>query len=150
MFCLFGVFVPLQNFNHYRWKATNFDLHLALTAIKQWGFFSVPHLLWLGLSVYKLMVISNDTHINCREFGSGAVTLTCFYDLCLSRLGFEHPTFRLRGEHSKPTAPPPRFVRIEMALYSEKNLSLLWCFAPNLVEIGLVVLRIRFGIFTIS
>ena len=26
----------------------------------------------------------------------GAVT-TCFYDLGLSQLGFEHPTFRLRG-----------------------------------------------------
>ena len=25
---------------------------------------------------------------------------TCFYDLGLSRLGFVHPTFRLRGEHS--------------------------------------------------
>ena len=28
----------------------------------------------------------------------GAVT-TCFNDLGLSRLGFEHPTFRMRGEH---------------------------------------------------
>ena len=26
---------------------------------------------------------------------------TCFYDLGLSRLRFEHPTFRLRGERSK-------------------------------------------------
>ena len=28
---------------------------------------------------------------------SGAV-ITCFYDLGLSRLGFEHPIFRLRGQ----------------------------------------------------
>ena len=32
-------------------------------------------------------------------YGSAAVT-TCFYDLCLSRLGLEHPTSRLRGERS--------------------------------------------------
>ena len=38
-----------------------------------------------------------DTHTCCQAFGSGVVT-TCFYDLCLSRLGFEHPTFRIRGE----------------------------------------------------
>ena len=25
-----------------------------------------------------------------------------FYDLCQSRLGFEHPTFRLRGQRSNP------------------------------------------------
>ena len=39
------------------------------------------------------------THTYCRAFGSEAVT-TCFYDLCLSRLGLELLTFRLRGEHS--------------------------------------------------
>ena len=31
---------------------------------------------------------TRDTHTYCRAFGSGAVT-TCFWDLCLSRLGFE-------------------------------------------------------------
>ena len=30
---------------------------------------------------------------------NGAVT-ACFYDLGLSRLEFEHPTFRLQGERS--------------------------------------------------
>ena len=58
-FVCLGFFVPLQNFSliwrrhHYRWKAANFDLRSALTAIEQWGFFSVPHLLWHGLSVYN-------------------------------------------------------------------------------------------------
>ena len=48
-----------------------------------------------------IMVISedSDTHTYCQAFSSGAVT-TCFYDLGLSRLGFEHPTFRLRGQRS--------------------------------------------------
>ena len=62
MLCLFlclGFFVPLENFSliwrrhHYRWKAANFDLCSALMAIEQWGFFSVPHLLWHGASVYN-------------------------------------------------------------------------------------------------
>ena len=35
----------------------------------------------------------------CRVAGSGSFT-TCFYCLRLSRLGFEHPTFSLRGERS--------------------------------------------------
>ena len=33
-----------------------------------------------------------DTYTYLRVFGSGAVT-TCFYDMGLSLLGFEHPTF---------------------------------------------------------
>ena len=43
-----------------------------------------------------IMVIS-ETHTYCRAFISGTAT-TWFYDLGLSRLGFEHPTFRLRGK----------------------------------------------------
>ena len=51
-------FVPL-NFSfiwrrHYsRWRAANIDHCSALMAIEQWGFFSVPHLLWHGTTVYK-------------------------------------------------------------------------------------------------
>ena len=37
----------------------------------------------------------------CRALDIGAVT-TCFNDLGLSRLGFEHPTFRLRDQRSNP------------------------------------------------
>ena len=60
--CLFvylGIIVPVENFSlierrhHFRWRATNFDLSSALMVIKQWGFFSVPHLLWHGASVYN-------------------------------------------------------------------------------------------------
>ena len=41
--------------HHYWWKAANFDLNVcsALIAIEQWGFFSVPHLLWHKSSVYN-------------------------------------------------------------------------------------------------
>ena len=40
---------------------------------------------------------SSDVHIYCRALSNGAVN-TCFYDIGLSRLGFEHQTFRLPGE----------------------------------------------------
>ena len=42
---------------------------------------------------------TRDIHTCCRAFGSGTVT-TCVNDLGLSRPGFEHPTFRMRGERS--------------------------------------------------
>ena len=51
-------FVPLGNFSliwrrhHCRWRAANFDACSALMALEQWEFFSVPHLLWQGASVY--------------------------------------------------------------------------------------------------
>ena len=57
--CLFLFGYPkqkLENFSfiwrrhHYRWRASNFDLYMALMAIEQWGFFSVPHILWHGTS----------------------------------------------------------------------------------------------------
>ena len=100
--------VPLENFlliwrrHHCRWRAANFDQCSALPAIEQWGFFSVPHLLHVtrpGHPVYNghLQWPVTLTPNAERWIGSGAVT-TCFNDLGLSRLGFEHPTFRLRGE----------------------------------------------------
>ena len=59
LFVCLGFIVPLDNFSliwrrhHYRWMSANFDLCLALMAIEQWVFFSVPHLLWHGASVYN-------------------------------------------------------------------------------------------------
>ena len=52
-----------------------------------------------GIRLYWSSPRTRDTHTYCRASGSGAVT-TCFYDLRLPRLGFKHPTFRLRGERS--------------------------------------------------
>ena len=54
----------------------------------------IINLLWSSLR-------TRDTHTYCRAFSSGAVT-TYFYDLGLSRLGFQHPSFRLRGERFNP------------------------------------------------
>ena len=49
---------------------------------------------------------TRDTHTCCRANSSGAVS-TYFFVLCLSRLGFENPTFPLAGPTLLPTAPPP-------------------------------------------
>ena len=44
---------------------------------------------------------TRDIRTYCRSFGTWTVT-TCFYDLCLSQLIFEHPTIHLRGKRSSP------------------------------------------------
>ena len=59
LFRLFGFFRSTREFlyiwrrHHYWWRAANFDLCSAPMAIEQWGFFSVPHLLWQGASVFN-------------------------------------------------------------------------------------------------
>ena len=64
LFVWVGFYVPLENFSliwrrhHYRWRVSNFDLCSALMAIDQWRFFSVPHLLWHGHTLY--MIICKD------------------------------------------------------------------------------------------
>ena len=52
--CIFlSIFSKSPSRYHYRWRASNFDLCSALMTIEQWGFFSVPHLVWYGTSVYN-------------------------------------------------------------------------------------------------
>ena len=51
--------------------------------------------------LYIMVISENPWHspqAYCRVFISEYVT-TCFIDLPLSRLGFEHPATRMRGEH---------------------------------------------------
>ena len=79
---LFGVYCPTREF---------------FTHIETWGFFSVPHLLLLGASVYNGFLrgpVTPTTTGFFRAFSSWAAT-TCFYDVGLSRLWFEQPNFRL-------------------------------------------------------
>ena len=79
-----------------------------------------------GIRLYWSSPRTRDTHTYCRTLSSGAVT-TCFYDSGLSRLGFEHPTFRLRS--LLPTAPPPRFLGFVCLHYSFSTLYYLkWKF----------------------
>ena len=55
IFVCLGGYPPTREFftQHYRWRSANFDLCSALVAIGHSGFFSVPHLLWHGASVYN-------------------------------------------------------------------------------------------------
>ena len=93
--CLFGVYHPTWEFyliwrrHHYRLRAANFDLCSALMAIEQCGLFNAQHLLWHEPSVYNGHLRGP---VTLTPIG-GAVT-ACFYYLGLSRLGFEHITFR--------------------------------------------------------
>ena len=102
--CL-GFFIPLENFSliwrryHYRWRAANFDVCLELMNIEQWGFFSVPHLLWHGASNYNGHLRGPVTLIPFAERLAVELSLHVF-TTCLSRLGFEHLTLRLRCERS--------------------------------------------------
>ena len=90
----------------------------ALMGIEQWGFLSVPHLLWHGASVYNGPK-TRDTHTYCRAFSNEAVTI-CFYDLGLSWLRFEHPTFNLRGERSYPLRHRRDWPILELIFYQLK------------------------------
>ena len=56
---------------------------------------------------------TSDAHNSCRAFMSGAVT-TCFYDLSLSQLGFEHPIFCLAMRTLYTTAPQLRLKILQI------------------------------------
>ena len=84
---LFGCFHPTQDFSlimsrtHYRWMAANVDLCSALTAIEQWGFFSV---LWHGASVYNGHLWGLVTITPIAERLAVEAVITYFYVLDLS------------------------------------------------------------------
>ena len=99
--CVF--LVPLKNFSLIwrchciQCRAANFDL----LVYGHWWPFSMPHLLWHGTSIYNGHLGGHMTHTQCQAFPKGTLT-TCFNDIGLSRLGFEHPTFCMRGRCSDP------------------------------------------------
>ena len=90
LYVFWGISSHSKNFS-LKWRRHHygkfyFDLCSALMVIGLWRFFSVPHLLWHGVSIYNghLAPRTRDTHNFCRVFASGAVT-TCFYDFDLLR-----------------------------------------------------------------
>ena len=83
--CLFVKFFSLiWRRHHYKWRISN------LTYTRH---------SWPFEHCSPTRSVTQGIRLQCRAFGSGAVN-TCFYDLCLSRLGFEHLTFRMWGERS--------------------------------------------------
>ena len=106
LFVWFFFFVPFDNFSliwrrhHDRWRASNFDLCSALI----WPLSSEGS---LALHTYcetghlLVMVISKDPwHSHSLPIVAVESSLPV-----LSRLGFEHSIFRLRGERSNPLRP---------------------------------------------
>ena len=59
------------------------------------------HTVTRGIRLWWSSPSTRDIDIYCRAFSRRAAT-SCFYDLGLLRLRFEHPTFRLRGQRSNP------------------------------------------------
>ena len=92
---------PLPEKGYKFWRMLGTNDHLSVR------FFNLSLLLWHGASIYNchlrgpVTLTPNAEFLAVWQFGSGAVT-TCFYDLDLWRLGFEHPTFRLRAQRSYP------------------------------------------------
>ena len=79
-----GVFRPNQEFfTHMETsplpvKSCKFWLCSALMAIEQWGFFSVPHLLWHGASVYNGLLRGPMTLSPIAERFTVELSLTVF------------------------------------------------------------------------
>ena len=99
--CVF--LVPLKIFHSYEDVTVSSVGLQILTYRYTWHLwqFSVPHLLWHRTSIYNGHLGGHMTHTQCQAFRKGTLT-TCFNDIGLSRLGFEHPTFCMRGRCSDP------------------------------------------------
>ena len=110
--CLLELFRPTREFlTHMETlslpvKGCKFWLMLGIYSYWAARFLSVPHRLRHRTFVYNghLRGPVTLTPIAERFAYSGAIT-ACFYDLDLSLLGFEHPTFRLRGQRSNSQRP---------------------------------------------
>ena len=91
-------------------------------AIEQWGFCSVPHLLWHGVSVYNGHLPGPWQLHHCWPFSSGAVT-TCFYDGGQLWLGFKHPTFCMQGNWEIAFA---RRQSLSISIFHQLVMILIW------------------------
>ena len=113
LFVCKGIYVPLENFSiiwrrhHYRWRAANFDLCSALMAIEQWGFFSLPHLMWHGPSVYNGHIQGPVTLTPIAERLAVELSLL-FLQLKSVEPGIRTPNIPLARPTLYPTLPPPR------------------------------------------
>ena len=76
-----------------------FDLYSALMIHWAVRFFSLPHLLWQEASVFNGHLRGHVTLTPVAELLAMELSLPNFTS-GLSRLGSEHPTFRVRGERS--------------------------------------------------
>ena len=82
--------------HHYRWKTAIFYLCSTFMAIEQWGFFSVPHLLWHGASVYYDHLRAP---VPLTPFAFCVSVTTCF-----NAVGIRTPNLSLAGQTLLPAA----------------------------------------------
>ena len=75
---------------------------MALMAIEQWMFLAWHTYCDTGHPFIIVISEDHNTHTPIAEHLSSGDVTTFFYDLGLSRFGFEHPTFRMRGEGPNP------------------------------------------------
>ena len=103
---ILGFYVPLERFSliwrhhHCRWMAANFDLYKTLMAIEQWGFLSVPHLLWHG-HPFKIVIFEDLWHLHLLP---SVWQWSCHYlffttMICYGR-DANNPNFCMQDEHS--------------------------------------------------
>ena len=141
---LFEFFGPLENFSsiwrrhHCRWRAANFDLCSVLMVIEQWEFFSAPHLLWHGTSVYNCHLRESVKLTPIAErFAEQSLTVLRL------RSGFEHLSFRLRGEFtSNPLRHRSRLWNEELVIPIPMHfLYFKWCIDLCLILLRIVILQ---------
>ena len=77
--CITLIWIP----HHCWWRAANYDHCSAHLAIEQWGFFSLPHLLWHGASVYNGRLQRSMTLTPISERLAVKLSLHVFFDLGL-------------------------------------------------------------------
>ena len=139
MFVCLGFFFPLENFSliwgrhHCRWRAANFELCLALMTVSV-RFLSVQHLLWQGASVYNGPLWGPMTLTLIAERLAVELSLPVLFDLGLSRLGFEHPTFPLLGDRSSPLRGRHRSCKITSDVWINSYLYQWSMFRLNLTK----------------
>ena len=114
-------FLLMFRSHHYRWKAANFDICSVPNAIAQWGFLSVPQLLWHETSVYYGQLQGTVTHTFRRVFG-WRVIATCFPDWSVVA-GIRTPNIPLAGRPLWPTGH--NIMKPLMAFWNKKIVSCL-------------------------
>ena len=123
MFYLFVIFHPTgEFFTHLETSPLKvkgckfFDLCSALIAILQWGFFSMPHLLWHGASIYYGHLWHSHLFLIVWQW-----SCNCLF-LRLRSVVSEIRTPNLARRTLQPTAPPLQYI-FEGAINFKQSLS---------------------------
>ena len=124
-----GGFVPQEDFSltwrrhHYHWRAANLTNARDSLFLSSECFLTCHHYCDMGNPEWS-SPMTRDAQTYYPAFSSVAVT-TCFYDLCLSRLGLEHPNFCMQGERYHrlyhPSGPKKKEVQLKKCIKIAKS-----------------------------